>query len=492
MFRPVRTVHFALLRALGGRPEPQAWIFHLANLLWHMAAAILLYSVAWRLLAKLAQCELAKARLVALFVGLAFAVHPVTSEVVCWAKSLDDLLAAAFVLASLRTLLQRTGSTRTYLAALGWFALALYAKESAVPFALAVVLVARLYYKKSWKHSLLFSSGFMAVAALYVVHRRLVLGQTAQCAPLSGSYGQTLLDMLPVVTKYFRLLCGLPPFLADYSFMHGHNPFSSSEVLLGLGLLLAATIAAVWLWRKQPVGAFGLLWLGLFLLPVSNLLPMMQYMAERFLYMPLLGFLLLLGCLVARIPRPRLATLTASVLALLWVGASLQQAPVWKDELTLFTHSWFEGGRSARLEKNMAVAIFRLPHVQKLFPIDPDTEALRMADTITAKDAEPIVQTLEQARAILPNNTVIVSALGLTYARLGRAKPAVETLEAATTLAPSSPQQWLNLGMVAMAFQDQAKARKGFEHVLRLDPVNPEAIRYYKQLSQAPPDVPAN
>ena len=43
MFRPVRTAMWALLFHLGGKETPQPWIYHLANVLWHGATAMMLF-----------------------------------------------------------------------------------------------------------------------------------------------------------------------------------------------------------------------------------------------------------------------------------------------------------------------------------------------------------------------------------------------------------------------------------------------------------------
>src|SRR5580704_4013132 len=45
LFRPLRNVMFAVLYWLGGKDLPQPWIFHLANVLWQAAAAMLVFSV---------------------------------------------------------------------------------------------------------------------------------------------------------------------------------------------------------------------------------------------------------------------------------------------------------------------------------------------------------------------------------------------------------------------------------------------------------------
>ena len=108
LFRPLRTLHYAVLFALGGGGAAKPWLFHLANLFWHALATVLLYQVLILLFCNNSEDEEENrtARLVALLGAAAFAVHPVVSEVVCWAKSLDDLMATVFVLGSCYALLR--------------------------------------------------------------------------------------------------------------------------------------------------------------------------------------------------------------------------------------------------------------------------------------------------------------------------------------------------------------------------------------------------
>src|SRR5512132_1538001 len=54
LFRPLRTLQYALLFQLGGGEPPKAWLFHLNNVVWHTIAALLLFAVARRLLTRLA------------------------------------------------------------------------------------------------------------------------------------------------------------------------------------------------------------------------------------------------------------------------------------------------------------------------------------------------------------------------------------------------------------------------------------------------------
>ena len=45
-YRPLRTLHFAALTWITGQPRPM--LFHLANVVWHAAACVLLMVLAWR------------------------------------------------------------------------------------------------------------------------------------------------------------------------------------------------------------------------------------------------------------------------------------------------------------------------------------------------------------------------------------------------------------------------------------------------------------
>src|SRR2546430_5710625 len=300
LFRPLRTAHFAILNVLTGKALPEPWVFHLANVLWHIVAAMLLFSVARRMFQWQTGAASFSVRALALLIAIGFTIHPVTSEVVSWAKCLDDIMATTFVLAATRSLLKWENGKCSWLPALLYFLLAVYSKESAVPFALLVFGIVYWFHRLPLRRSVALTAPFLVVAFAYMVHRHLVIGHSGQAAPISGTYGQTLIDMFPVVTQYFRLLWGVPPFCIDYSYMEGHHRFLAREVLLGTGLLLFFIVTTIWMLRRQDyrVAGIGLLWLGLFLLPVSNLLPMMQYMAERFLYLPLIGFLITLGALL--------------------------------------------------------------------------------------------------------------------------------------------------------------------------------------------------
>jgi tetratricopeptide (TPR) repeat protein len=465
-YRPLRDTFYALLHALDGKETPQPWIFHLANVLWHGAAAMLLFLTALALCQRLSGGVSTAERMASLFIALGFAAHPAVSEAVCWAKCMDDLMAAVFVLAAARSLLKWNEGGRGYVAALVWFLLAVFTKESAVPFALAVFFMLHGFHKLPWRRSAKLAMPFLLVAFFYAACRHWVMGRSSQCPPLSGTYGQTLVDMFPVALEYWRLLWGIPPFCADYNFMVGAppHPFLSGAVLGGVFLVLFFVALAAWLWRRPEwrMSAFGLIWLGLFLLPVSNLLPMMQYMAERFLYLPLMGFLLALGGVFLNFSRlrPRLAAALAAALMIIWTGTSLNRMGIWQDALTLFVRTEFEHPGIKRVEKNAVSAVLRLPQVA----------VGQTAKKLTPEQAEQIIATLQKARRIYPENDKLTTQFGLTEAKIGRWREAVALLELAVRQNPGFSERWFNLASVYEWTGQPAKAREACAQALLLDP----------------------
>jgi hypothetical protein len=479
LFRPLRTLFYAMLYQIAGQSQPQPWIYHLANVLWHGAAAMLFFLVAQRLFREWCGSRPEwRTNLFALLISLAFAVHPVVSEVVCWAKSLDDSMAAVFTLAGADSVL-KWNEKRPLWPALIWFTLAVYSKISAVPFPAVAFVTFVFVHRLSVRQACWKTSGFALVAIVFMVHRHLVIGQSRQTAPISGSYAQTLVDTLPAAVEYVRLLLGVPPFFIDYSFMPAGRPVFSAAVLAGLAVVLGAVGVAVWAWRRAQwrFAAFGLTWIGLFLLPVSNLMPTMQYMAERFLYLPLAGALLALGALALRWNRWQWSAVTWVLALLVWLGLAWNRSWIWKDELTLFVSSSQQGKRISRVEENAVAAIFKLPHLREIFQFDPVKNQAQVVRDPSPEQTTMAVATLEQAHQFFPEDPTVATALGILFARSGKPARAAALFTEAASRQPTNSLYLANLGSALVEANKLDEADEVLTRALKLDPANIEAWR---------------
>jgi tetratricopeptide (TPR) repeat protein len=320
---------------------------------------------------------------------------------------------------------------------------------------------------------------FLVVAAVFMIHRRLVIGQSAQTAPISGSYAQTLIDTLATGPIYLRLVLGIPPFFIDYSFLPAGRALASPSALaraaLGAGLLVAA--ARGWRRKGRAPEVFGLLWFAAFMLPVSNLLPMMQYMAERFLYLPVIGALVVAGALVLRCGRPRLALAVMAFVLLAWSWVSWGRASIWRDELTLFVTSSQQGERIPRVEQNAVAAIFELPQIRSVFRLDAKTGHLVPVAAASPANRRTVEQTLAQARVWFPENTQVLTAAGIFYAQAGEAGRAASLFSAVCRREPGSADAWANLGRAELSLVRLDAAKEDFTRSLGLNPNHLEALR---------------
>jgi protein O-mannosyl-transferase len=130
----------------------------------------------------------------------------------------------------------------------------------------------------------------------------------------------------------------------DYSPSEVYIPDGFEAIVLpGIVICLGLVALAVALRRRAPVASFGLWWLMISYLPVSNLIiPAGFITAERTLFFPSIGVVLVAGDLFLRLRQRerragRLAALGAvGLLLALGLGKSIDRQKVWKNNDVFF------------------------------------------------------------------------------------------------------------------------------------------------------------
>lgn len=357
-WRPVVTMSLALDRAVWGEAP---WGFHLTNLLLHAAAVFLLFLLLRGLGGTLPAA-----------VGAAlFAVHPVQVESVAFVLGRTDLLAVVFLL--LAALAYRAGR---HLAALAAFAGALLSKESAVTFpALALGIELARSGGTSWSGALADRLGpflrriapYLALVAVYLLLRYAVLGvllgtpatpEVSWRNPVVGApLGARWLTAVDVAARYVLLV--LFPLTLSVEYGHDVVPLlrsaASPSFLVSAGVVLAALGAVAWLARRSPLGRFGAAAAaGSYLLMSHLLFPAPIIMAERVLYLPLVGVAALAAAAASGVAsrlggeRGRRAVIAAAVLLAVPLAArSFARVADWRDDLTLYEATTRDAPRAA-------------------------------------------------------------------------------------------------------------------------------------------------
>jgi tetratricopeptide (TPR) repeat protein len=353
-WRPLSAVAHSVAWALGGG-SPVA--FHTVCVLAHLVACGAAFRIARRLGAS---------AMLAGLVALLFGLHPTHVESVAWISALNDPLFGAFALLSLAAYLRwrQAGSRGSPLLAAVFFAASLLSKEMGMavpPLLLALDLGrprevgeppmsdGRFGGLHAWKRALL---PFAIVLGLYYLARVLVFDEIA-----AGLHPTTHFGVGPLRLALLRLelVGGSLRLLAWPVALNAFRPFrpevaaSDPELLVaGLATMLALALLA-WLFLRRIVpelaaGLSVLAGLSPVLVSVGSLgrFPL----SDRFLYVPVLGFVLLLALLLRRYVSERVAGLVLGLVAILYGARSFERIAVWHDEHAFFSTAARESPRS--------------------------------------------------------------------------------------------------------------------------------------------------
>jgi protein O-mannosyl-transferase len=444
-WRPFCTLTYMLDALVAFSPA----VFKAQSILWHVGCAWLVMALARRLLPE-------RHRRLAIVAGLAFALHPVTTETVDNASFREDSLVTFWTLATI--LLALRG--RAW-AALVTFALGLLSKESAVvaPVLLVLGRLARPGASRPTLRAVARElAPFAAVLAVYLAIRfgPMKTAGTYALYP-GGSLAGTMRGMPAVWAHDLRLLVAPWPLLADYTgyFAFGAVPAATwaPALVVVLAYVAALVVAAR---RGQRALAFGLAWFAIALGPVSNFIPVPIPAAERFLTLPLVGIALaaaaatgvLLDRLSPRGARARGAVVVAGVVVLFVfaVLVNLRHGD-WHDDATLWTRTVAVNPRACGAQS--AVGGARLTSgIEERSPalLRDAADHERLALSLCADASDP-------ARAAM-----FYTRLGGAEAMLNHLGPARAALERALALAPRDPLAAIWLGYVSSLAGDNGRA----------------------------------
>ena len=329
MYRPLPLASFALTWSIvGDHPV----LFHAVNLLWHAGVAVAVTAIGLR--------TAPHAPRTALVAGLIFAVHPVHVEAIANVIGLGELIAAAGVCLAIYAAVV---SQNVVLSGLGLL-LGLLSKENAV---VAPGLIVWAWMvgiaRPSQRRMMEFVASWIVIGGVYLAIRGVVLHPYARLhatAPvfLGESGFAARLTAVAALADAVRLLILPLTLRVDYSPAERTivRTMLDGRFALGLLCLAAWAVLVVLAWRKgRKIEAFGLGWIAIAFLPISNLLfSTGVLMAERTLYLPSVGLALAAGAALARLPESRLRLIIPIVVLAAGIRSAVR-VPVWRDDFAV-------------------------------------------------------------------------------------------------------------------------------------------------------------
>jgi len=232
-----------------------------------------------------------------------FAFHPVHAEAVAWVAAVTELQLAVFYLLTFLFFLRLSESTAkpwTQVLMCMSFLLALLSKEQAVTLAVLATIYEHFYRddrsQTTWAKKFSRYAGLWLLTGAYLVFRVVVLHGFAPVAQRPDlTVFQLALSGLSLIGQYAGKLFWPHPLIAFYLFEKSTS-FSDPRVLLGAIVFAIVLVLFVALWKRARPYSLWLLWMAVTLAPVLNVRWMAaSAFAERYLYLPSVGFCLLIA-----------------------------------------------------------------------------------------------------------------------------------------------------------------------------------------------------
>ncbi|MHC5020302.1 MAG: hypothetical protein ACYTGX_09370 [Planctomycetota bacterium] len=334
----------------GSAATTHAGAFRLTSVYLHALNALLICALAWRLLGI--------SRLGALAAGLCFALHPVATEAILVASFREDLLCLFFLLVGL--LAFAVHGRRDDPSGLAWsgagaaaFLAAMLCKEVglvALPLAACAEWCApaaggrpRPLGRTALRYGMIVAATGCFLLLRFWLFQSAMEKTTPFPGGALGDRWSSFWTMLPVFQHYLGLFFAPITLQADYMIPVRWSPWQP-DVFRAVCLLAAAVALGVVASRYSRPVRFGLLAALLALGPVTNVIPIRNICAERYLYVPLAGMALAGGALLAWVwivwpGRRRVTVGVLAVLALLAAVRTLIRIPQWHSNDAIWAHT---------------------------------------------------------------------------------------------------------------------------------------------------------
>ncbi len=339
--RPLLKLSYALSWSAGGGGT---YAFHAVNIMLHAANVLLVWQVLRTLFERMG---VAGEGFAAFAAALLFALHPAHTEAVTYLSGRSSSMMAFFYLASLLAYLR--GAPRWVSPAL--FLAALATKEVAVTLPFALLLCEALDVRRPFDlraalrrqalHWGVLGLGLALMAAL--PRYREMLEASLALRPFAD---QLALQTGAIARHVGVLILAVPPNIDPQ--------VVAVPPIAGLAVVAAIAVGCALL-RVQPWYALALLWFFLHLAPTNSLLPRLDAVNDRQLYLASIGPLALAGLALSLMPRGRVA-LAAALALVLAVGTVLRNRD-YRSEVALWTETARLSPGKARAFNNLGFAL---------------------------------------------------------------------------------------------------------------------------------------
>ncbi len=358
-YRPLQNISYILTWTISS----SAGFFHFINLVYLAIASFAIFSLI-RLISSNQK--------LALLTAILFIAHPINSESVNWIASVPELLMAIFIPLTIFSFVQyRVTDNEKYLVrSLLFYAMGLCSKEPAALTPLLLAAIDLTWFRKRIRQLFWAIDGlpyylYAIALTIYFFARTLVLGGFGVNAGTVGYHGifttqEHLNAFFTLFARYIQKIFYPLPSLFYYPFEKSAS-LQSPLFLFGVSaLVVIMLIIGALLYRKKYLPALGILWIGIYLAPVLLFADKIgeNVFTERYLFIPSIGFALVLASLVTtwwdkKLVRNISLTLLTVAVGLSWHAIQIRNRQ-WVNNETLYEDTLTKNPQAAGIRFNRA------------------------------------------------------------------------------------------------------------------------------------------
>jgi hypothetical protein len=368
-YRPLRDFSYAIDFAIWGEGP---FGFHLTNLLLHAGNVLLVFTLIRRLTEDLSSAFLA---------ALIFAVHPIQTDAVTYISGRRDLLFTLFYLSAFHTYISyyRSRSSRAVLLFTIFFvlwAMSLLTKEMA---ASLPILIFVWHYCNAWEVTTTWWRQILPTAvrtlardkwlwilvtlpgAAFAFYAVMFTGASSRARNLEywgGSFYSNVLTVIRVHAWYLKQLVFPTPIAQYLGVFEPSQSFFEWQVVIAFVVVSSVLVYGFWLLNRDRLMAFAIFSYFVMLLPVSQIIPHHELLADHYLYLPMMSFGLFVALLIRKITSrgrtaAKLAYSSVAIILLSLAVMTVLQNRTWKDERSLWTANYKAVPNSPRAALNL-------------------------------------------------------------------------------------------------------------------------------------------
>lgn len=495
-FRPLVTLTYFIDYALFGL---KSWGYHLTNILLHATNGVLFYIFLTLIIRSSADDKQRFPFFInaPLLISLLFVSHPVLTEAVNAISFREDLLVFFFNMATLNLYIILNAIPRHSLRLLLYsiscllYIFSLLSKEMAASLPLIIYCYewTRPDREKQHVSSILFNPyniGYVAITLTYIYLRfhyfenhiyALISPKITLC---------TLAERFATLPWLLLNYMKLSVFPISLSAEYVMEPVRSFLFIGPFFILTIFSVIAYFMGTKDKLIAFGILFFFLSLMPVYNIFPLRNPIAERYLYLPTAGFMLFVALSFhltyskgnAKI-KNAYAVMVFSILCIYSVNV-LKRNMLWRDNYTLWSDTVRKMPDSSRAHDNLGLIFANrgqldeaIRHYQAAIKLKPESSKAHNNLGIAYAGEKQFADAIKEFEAALktePNNPNFHFNLGIAYEKIGRLEEALAAYKAALRLNPVNPEFFFNIGRVSVELGRYDVGIREYKRALELKP----------------------